>query len=120
MEVCLGCDDLDAKTAEIWGYLNRVFDSKSKLDQFVANLADRISAWPTEAISRCKASINNAETSWKEGLIEEAFLFQETLRTKSAKTNMRTALDLGLQTPEGEKNMGQLCLDFGRAASNKG
>ena len=120
MEVCLGCDDLDAKTAEIWGYLNRTFDSKSKLDEFVANLADRISAWPIEAISRCKASINNADTSWKEGLVEEAFLFQETLRTKTAQTNMRTALDLGLQTPEGEKNMGQLCVQFGRAALNEG
>ena len=77
MEVCLGCDDLDAKTAEIWGYLNRTFDSKSKLDEFVANLADRISAWPIEAISRCKASINNADTSWKEGLVEEAFFFKK-------------------------------------------
>ena len=48
------------------------------------------------------------------------FLFQETLRTKTAQTNMRAALDLGLQTLEGEKNMGQLCVEFGRAALNKG
>ena len=119
MEVCLGCDDLDAKTAEIWGYLNRAFNSKSKLDEFITNLADRISSWPIEAISRCKASINNSETSWQDGLVEEAFLFQETLRTKTAQTNMRTALNLGLQTFDGETNMGQLCLEFGRAAANK-
>ena len=119
MEVCLGCDDLDAKTAENWGYLNRMFDSKSELDEFITNLVDRISSWPLEAISKCKASINNAEISWKNGLVEEAFLFQETLRTKDAQTNMRTALDFGLQTSEGELNMGQLCLEFGRAAANK-
>ncbi len=119
MEVCLGCDDLDAKTAESWGYLNRAFNSKSKLDEFIKNLADRISSWPIEAISRCKASINNSETSWQDGLVEEAFLFQETLRTKTAQTNMRTALNLGLQTFDGETNMGQLCLEFGRAAANK-
>ena len=119
MEVCLGCDDLDAKTAESWGYLNRAFNSKSKLDEFITNLADRISSWPIEAISRCKASINNSETSWQDGLVEEAFLFQETLRTKTAQTNMRTALNLGLQTFDGETNMGQLCLEFGRAAANK-
>tara|TARA_B100001093_G_scaffold260484_1_gene248961 strand:+ start:906 stop:1757 length:852 start_codon:yes stop_codon:yes gene_type:complete len=119
MEVCLGCDDLDAKTAEDWGYLNRTFDSKSELDEFITNLVDRISSWPLEAISRCKASINNAEMSWKNGLVEEAFLFQETLRSKDAQTNMRTALDFGLQTSEGELNMGQLCLEFGRAAANK-
>lgn len=119
MEVCLGCDDLDAKTAESWGYLNRAFKSKSKLDEFIKNLSDRISSWPIEAISRCKASINNSETSWQDGLVEEAFLFQETLRTKTAQTNMRTALNLGLQTFDGETNMGQLCLEFGRAAANK-
>ena len=119
MEVCLGCDDLDAKTAESWGYLNRAFNSKSKLDEFITNLADRISSWPIEAISRCKASINNSETSWQDGLVEEAFLFQETLRTKTAQTNMRTALNLGLQTYDGETNMGQLCLEFGRAAATK-
>ena len=119
MEVCLGCDDLDAKTAESWGYLNRAFNSKSKLDEFITNLADRISSWPIEAISRCKASINNSETSWQDGLVEEAFLFQETLRTKTAQTNMRTALNLGLQTFDGETNMGQLCLEFGRAAATK-
>ena len=119
MEVCLGCDDLDAKTAESWGYLNRAFNSKSKLDEFIKNLSDRISSWPIEAISRCKASINNSETSWQDGLVEEAFLFQETLRTKTAQTNMRTALNLGLQTFDGEINMGQLCLEFGRAAANK-
>lgn len=119
MEVCLGCDDLDAKTAESWGYLNRAFNSKSKLDEFIKNLSDRISSWPIESISRCKASINNSETSWQDGLVEEAFLFQETLRTKTAQTNMRTALNLGLQTFDGETNMGQLCLEFGRAAANK-
>lgn len=119
MEVCLGCDDLDAKTAESWGYLNRAFNSKSKLDEFIKNLSDRISSWPIEAISRCKASINNSETSWQDGLVEEAFLFQETLRTRTAQTNMRTALNLGLQTFDGETNMGQLCLEFGRAAANK-
>ena len=118
MEICLGCDDLDAKTAESWGYLNRAFNSKSKLDEFIKNLSDRISSWPIEAISRCKASINNSETSWQDGLVEEAFLFQETLRTKTAQTNMRTALNLGLQTFDGETNMGQLCLEFGRAAAN--
>ncbi|MBA58977.1 MAG: enoyl-CoA hydratase [Gammaproteobacteria bacterium] len=119
MEVCLGCDDIDAKTAESWGYLNRVFDSVTELDEFVASLAYRISLWPLEAISRCKSSINNAEMPWQEGLVEEAFLFQETLRTSSAQKNMRVALDSGLQTTEGEMNMGQLCVEFGESARQK-
>ena len=42
MEVVLGGDDLDAETAERWGYLNRIF-APDEIDGFVMNLARRIS-----------------------------------------------------------------------------
>ena len=64
----------------------------------------------------CKASINNAELPIEEGLLEEAYLFQQTLRTEGAQRNMRRALEVGLQTREGESRMGQLALDFIEAA----
>lgn len=117
MEICLGCDDIDAETAEHWGYLNRIFDDQAGLDGFVDNLARRIAAWPAEAIALCKASVNNAEMELSEGLLEEAFLFQQTLRTDGAQNNMRKSLEMGLQTREGEMNMGQLCFDFATAAN---
>ena len=44
--------------------------------------------------------------------LEEAYLFQQTLRTEGAQHNMRRALEVGLQTREGESRMGQLALDF--------
>ncbi len=112
MEICLGSDDVDAETAERWGYLNRIFDTAGELDQFVDALAGRIAAWPAEAISLCKASINNAEMPLQEGLLEEAYLFQQTLRTEGAQDNMRRAMAMGLQTREGELRMGELCLAF--------
>ena len=119
MEICLGSDDIDAETAAQWGYLNRVFDSANELDGFVDSLSKRIACWPAEAIALCKASINNAEMPLSDGLLEEAFLFQQTLRTKGAQQNMRKAMAMGLQTREGELRMGELCYDFAQAANDE-
>ena len=112
MEICLGGDDIDAQTCEAWGYLNRTFSSIEEMSDFVDALAARIASWPAEAIALCKASINNAELPIMEGLLEEAYLFQQTLRTEGAQTNMRRAMAAGLQTREGESRMGQLALEF--------
>lgn len=120
MEVCLGSDDIDAETAERWGYLNRIFDSREQLDKFVDSLAARIAGFPAEAIGLCKASVNNAEMPWQEGLVEEAYMFQQTLRTSGAQNNMRKALEMGLQTREGELRMGELCASFTQAANDEG
>ena len=119
MEICLGSDDIDAETAAQWGYLNRVFDSENELDDFVDSLSKRIACWPAEAIALCKASINNAEMPLSEGLLEEAFLFQKTLRTEGALQNMRKAMAMGLQTREGELRMGALCYEFAQAANDE-
>ena len=115
MEICLGSDDIDAETAEAWGYLNRIFDTREDLDRFVDDLAQRISVWPAKAIALCKTSINNAEMPWEAGLREEAYLFQQTLRTDGAQQNMRKAMAMGLQTRDGELRMGELCREFGEA-----
>ena len=111
MEICLGSDDIDAETCEKWGYLNRIFDSVVELDEFVDSLALRIARWPAEAISLCKQSVNNAEMPIKEGLLEEAYLFQQTLRTKGAQESMQRALEMGAQTREGELRIGELCAE---------
>lgn len=112
MEIILGSDDIDAETLERWGHLNRIFDTAAELDTFVDALARRIASWPSEAIDLAKQSINNADTDWHEGMLEEAYLFQRSIRTTGAQTNMRRAMDMGAQTREGEKQMGQLCLEF--------
>ena len=114
LEIILGSDDIDAETLERWGHLNRIFDSADDMHAFVDALAARIALWPREAIALAKQSVNNADTQWNEGLLDEAYLFQKTLRTPGAPTNMRKALAMGAQTREGELRMGQLCLDLGR------
>lgn len=114
MEIVLGSDDIDAETAEKWGYLNRAFKTQKELDGFVDQLSRRIAAWPAEAIALAKQSVNNAELPLAEGLAEEAYLFQQSMRTEGAQTHMRKAMELGAQTREGELRMGELCVEVAK------
>lgn len=115
MEIVLGSDDLDAETAEKWGYLNRAFTTTEELDVFVDELARRIASWPMDAITLAKESVNNAEKPLNEGLLDEAYLFQKLLRNPDARKRMQKALDLGAQTREAELRMGELCLEIAEA-----
>lgn len=112
LEIILGSDDLDAATAERWGYLNRAL-APEELDPFVDSLARRIASFPAEAIRLAKDSVNNAELPLETALVEEAFLFQQTLRTKGASLRMRRFLELGGQTREGELRVAALCAELG-------
>jgi len=106
LELILGCEDLDAATAERWGYLNRALPP-AELRSFVDRLARRIASFPAGAIAHAKASVDAAEPR-TEGLIEEAHRFQQLLRAPEAPAAMRRFLELGGQTPDGERRLGEL------------
>jgi enoyl-CoA hydratase/carnithine racemase len=107
LEVILGADDLDAETAERWGYLNRIFEADA-IDGFVSALARRIANFPPPAVRLAKRSADAAGTDPREGLIEEAYLFQQLLRTAEAPVAMRRFLEIGGQTREGELKVNEL------------
>ena len=107
MEIIVGGDDLDAETAERWGYLNRTFEP-GEIGPFVDRLAGRIASFPIEAVRLAKAAVNQAERPLAEGLREEAFLFQQLLRNNSAQSAMRRFLEIGGQTRQGELRVGEL------------
>lgn len=107
LEIILGGDDIDARTACEWGYLDRIFEAEA-IDGFVTALARRIASFPAPAIRRAKASVDAAEQPLREGLVEEAYQFQELLRTPEAQRNMRRFLEIGGQTREGELQVGRL------------
>ena len=113
MEIVLGGDDLDAETAERWGYLNRIF-AADEIDDWVMNFARRIASFPVEAVRLGKESVNAAEKPLSEGLVEEAYLFQRLLRNDSAQENMRKFLQIGGQTREGELRVGELNAELGK------
>jgi enoyl-CoA hydratase/carnithine racemase len=107
LEIVLGGDDLDARTAEAWGYLNRALPA-DEIGPFVAALARRIASFPPEAVALAKQSIDAAELPLHDGMVEEAWLFQRLLRTDGAQRNMRRFLEIGGQTRAGELEVGRL------------
>ena len=114
LEVILGADDLDAETAERWGYLNRAF-SADQIGPFVERLARRMASFPVEALRLAKQSVDAGAGDLEPGFIEEAYLFQQLLRTPDAPVYMRRFLDMGGQTREGELEVGELS---GRVAAD--
>ena len=107
LEIILGGGDLDAETAERWGYLNRIFAADG-IGPFVEELAQRIASFPIEAVRLAKEAVNGAEQPLAEGLLDEAYLFQRLLRTDSAQSGMRRFLEIGGQTREGELQVAEL------------
>ena len=116
MELILGGIDMDAETAEKWGYLNRAFKTADELDSYVSQIAKRMALWPPHAIALAKQSTLNSAMPIVEGLKEEAYLFQQTLRNSSSTENMKKALELGAQTREGEMRIADLSEEVGLAA----
>jgi enoyl-CoA hydratase/carnithine racemase len=112
LELILGCDDLDAQTAERWGYLNRALPP-TELRPFVDRLARRIASFPAPAIATAKRAVLAAEPSWERGLTLESHLFQVLLRTPEAPRAMKKFLASGGQTRDGEKRLGELCERLG-------
>ncbi len=118
LELILGGDDLDAETAERWGWLNRVFDA-DEIGPFVDALARRIASFPPSAVRLAKESVNAADRSWLDGLFEEAYLFEQLLRTEEARQNMQRFLEIGGQTRDGELRINELNAELGHAKPNK-
>ena len=100
LEVILGCGDFDAETAERYGYVNRALPA-DEIGGFVDALATRVASFPADAIRLAKiATLAATELPIREGLLEEAHCFNQTLALPEAKRRMRRFLELGGQTRE--------------------
>jgi enoyl-CoA hydratase/carnithine racemase len=107
MEVIMGGIDMDADTAERWGYLNRAFEP-GQIGPYVEWLAQRIASFPVEAVRLTKQAINSADKPLAEGFRDESYLFQQLCRTESGRRNMRKFLEMGGQTRDGELKIQEL------------
>lgn len=115
LEVILGGDDLDAETAERWGYLNRIFDSVDDMNRFVDALALRIAKWPPHAVALAKESVGNIDLPWRQGLLDEQLLAAHAIRDPATKRLLRIFMQLGAHTHDGETRMGQLLIEVADA-----
>jgi enoyl-CoA hydratase/carnithine racemase len=107
MEIILGGIDLDAETAEKWGWLNRALPADA-IDAHVMALAQRIASFPEQAVRVAKQSIEASALPLDEGCQIETDLFQTLLFSDSARQKMRTFIELGGQTREGELRVADL------------
>ena len=101
LEVVLGCQDIDAATADAWGYVNRALP-RDELRPFVDTLAARIASFPLDVIATAKRAVDAAVGDPVPGLRVEDQLFRETLAGPAAAQRMRAFLDAGGQTREVE------------------
>jgi enoyl-CoA hydratase/carnithine racemase len=107
LEAILGCDDIDAATADSWGWVNRVLPSDS-IDAFVDRLAVRIASFPAHAVAAAKASVLRSEFGVDADLLHEGGAFNATLADADTQAAMRRFLTRGGQTPDGERRLGDL------------
>jgi enoyl-CoA hydratase/carnithine racemase len=103
LEVILGGMDIDAATAETWGYVDRALPA-DELRRFVDKLARRIASAPTGAIANAKRAVDAAlqTTDVAAGLRIEDQLFRETLAQPAARQMLSAVIDAGAQTREFE------------------
>jgi enoyl-CoA hydratase/carnithine racemase len=112
LEVILGGIDLDAETAERWGYLNRAMAAE-EIGPYVSGLARRIASFPVEAVRLAKQAVTSADKPLAEGLVDESYLFQQLIRTDSGQRNMTRFLEIGGHTREGELRVAELSGQLG-------
>ncbi|MDA3038773.1 MAG: enoyl-CoA hydratase/isomerase family protein [Actinomycetota bacterium] len=107
MEVVLGGDDIDAAMLERWGWLNRAL-AADDLTPFVDRLARRLAGFSSGAVALAKAAVLAASPDPTTGLLDEAYLFDQSLRLADTPDRMRRFLELGGQTRAGELRVGEL------------
>jgi enoyl-CoA hydratase/carnithine racemase len=105
LEVILGCRDIDAETAEAWGYVDRALPADD-LRRFVDRLATRIASYPLTAITAAKRAVDVAldgQTDLATGLRVEDQLFRQALAQPEARQRLRAIIDAGAQTRDFER-----------------
>jgi enoyl-CoA hydratase/carnithine racemase len=112
LEVILGCDDVDAATAERWGWVNRVVPA-AEITAFVDRLAARIASFPAHAVAAAKASVVRSDIDIVDQLLAEGAAFNATLGVQVTQDLMGRFIEIGGQTPEGERRLGELARELG-------
>ncbi|MFC9838410.1 enoyl-CoA hydratase/isomerase family protein [Rhodococcus sp. NPDC127530] len=110
LELILGGLDLDAATAERWGYLNRAL-APEDIDAFVASTAARIASCPPDAVRLTKEAVTMSDGPIEQGLREENYRFRLLMASEESLTAIRTFLEVGGETRDGETRMEALLGD---------
>ena len=102
LEIIVGADDIDADTAERWGWLNRAFATVDDMTSFIDRLAGRVATFPAELVATAKQLVGHAEIDPGPGLLQETRSFGPLLRSPEAQTRLNAFLRSGGQERAGE------------------
>ena len=106
IEILLGGDDIPAKLAELYGYVNRVVP-EDELDTFVDTFARRIAGFDKVAVSKIKHFIDIPTLPTDEELGQSLAAFFETAGRPENRWRVTALFERGLQKPDGiELNLG--------------
>ncbi|KAJ7060407.1 ClpP/crotonase-like domain-containing protein [Mycena amicta] len=72
LEYVLSAADVDGRTAAALGWVNKAFDSRVELHEYVCSLARRIALWSIDGIRATKVGINAASRPQREVLVRDA------------------------------------------------
>src|SRR5262245_2959419 len=94
LEIILGADDLDADTAERYGYVNRAFADR-ELDSFVDALARRIASFDKRPIATAKNLVNQVSLPSIDRLLEGRNAFAAALTWPETHRRIQTLFSRG-------------------------
>ncbi|NKY43786.1 enoyl-CoA hydratase/isomerase family protein [Nocardia cerradoensis] len=115
LEVVLGAQLYDARTAEHYGWVDRALPAE-ELDAFVDDLARRIAGHPPAAVAAAKRAVLTAsELPLTEGLAAELELLMPLFTGTDAVQRFSAALEAGAQTRAGELELEELIERTGSA-----
>jgi enoyl-CoA hydratase/carnithine racemase len=114
MEIVLGGHDIPAEIAELYGLINRALP-EDKLTLYVENLAYRIASFPLESIALAKKSVlAGVDLPIEDALLEENYLFGQSVALPTSKAQMNMFLDAEGQSRETEANLNTLLDEQGQ------
>lgn len=105
MELILAGLDLDAETAERWGYVTRALTADS-IEDYVSRIVSRIASSAPDVIRETKRLIGlTSDHSIRDGLKAEASTMDGLKGSAETRLSMRDFLEFGGETIEGEQRV---------------
>jgi enoyl-CoA hydratase/carnithine racemase len=111
LEVLLSADDYDADLAERYGWINRALPADA-LDAFVRALASRIAGFPAAGHSAVKDRVNAMSLAPVQDFQSDSAFFGQHVGGPEPQRLTQIAVERGLQTPEGELDLGSTLADL--------
>lgn len=103
LEMILGCQEIDAVTAERYGLVNRSLEG-AVLRPFVETLARRIASFPARTIGLAKIAVEGAQLPIQVGLVHEAQTVETVFVGREAPRRVAKLRSLGAGEIEFERN----------------